>query len=160
VIDGSSVAAVTSSHFVCWNIDASANRGFFARDLDPTKPYGAQLARQAAAIGQAGGGGSHDSSVHSLLRFGGSGNDDLVYQVGGGDTAATAAASRRGRRRAAALPQHHLVVQPPALHARRLRAPHLRHLRAQVAGRERHAAAMGRNERAGDPGVDHRGGAG
>ena len=78
VIDGAAAAATTSGHFVCWNIDASANRGFFARDLDPAKPFGAQLARQAAAIsaGQADGG-------HSLLRFGGSGNDDLVYEAPG-----------------------------------------------------------------------------
>ena len=31
--------------FTCWNIDASKNRGFFDRDLDPTTPYGAQLGK-------------------------------------------------------------------------------------------------------------------
>ena len=32
------VAAHTSDHFLCWNIDASVNRQFFDRDLDPKKP--------------------------------------------------------------------------------------------------------------------------
>lgn len=59
-----------------WNIDASSNRGFFWRDLDVAKPYGRQLARQAAAITADG------PQAHSLLRFGGSGNDVLVYEFG------------------------------------------------------------------------------
>ena len=68
--------AATSDHFTCWNIDASANRGFFWRDLDVTKPYGKQLARQAAAIT------AHGTQAHSLVRFGGSGNDMLTYEFG------------------------------------------------------------------------------
>ena len=43
----------TGPHFVCWNIDASENRGFFWRNLSAAAPYGAQLARQAAALGAA-----------------------------------------------------------------------------------------------------------
>jgi hypothetical protein len=41
----------TSPHFVCWNIDASANRGFFDRNLSAAAPdlFGAQLARQVRA---------------------------------------------------------------------------------------------------------------
>jgi hypothetical protein len=61
---------------VGWNIDASSNRGFFWRDLDVAKPYGRQLARQAAAITADG------PQAHSVLRFGGSGNDVLVYEFG------------------------------------------------------------------------------
>ena len=66
----------TTANYLCWNIDASANRGFFWRDLSPTRPYGAKLARQASALaaGQAAG--------WSLLRFGGSGNDYLTYAFG------------------------------------------------------------------------------
>jgi hypothetical protein len=88
---------------VCWNIDASANRGFFWRNWSAAEPssYGAQLARQAAALGEA------QSAGFSLLRFGaracslslslslslssawvvrsagGSGNDYLTYAFGG-----------------------------------------------------------------------------
>lgn len=42
----------TSNHFVCWNIDASANRGFFWRNLSAATPdlYGAQLARQVRQL--------------------------------------------------------------------------------------------------------------
>ena len=43
----------TSGHFVSWNIDASRNRGFFWRNIDPRLPYGKQLASQAAAISAA-----------------------------------------------------------------------------------------------------------
>ena len=68
----------TSNHFVCYNIDASANRGFFWRNLSAASPdlYGAQLARQAAAIGAV------QPAGYSLLRFGGSGNDYLTYEFG------------------------------------------------------------------------------
>ena len=63
---------------VCWNIDSSANRGFFWRNLSAARPesLGAQLARQAAAIGEA------QTAGFSLLRFGGSGNDYLTYEFG------------------------------------------------------------------------------
>jgi hypothetical protein len=75
-IDISSTAlAETSSHFTCWNIDASRNRGFFDRNLSTA--LGAQLARQAKEIGAGQGDG------YSLLRFGGSGNDALTYEVAG-----------------------------------------------------------------------------
>ena len=30
-VDGGVLAATTSDHFTCWNIDASTNRGFFVR---------------------------------------------------------------------------------------------------------------------------------
>ena len=70
------VAAHTSDHFLCWNIDASVNRQFFDRDLDPKKPFGAQLARQAKALSQA------QQAGYSLLRFGGGGNDHLTYAFG------------------------------------------------------------------------------
>ena len=43
---------------------------------DPSS-YGAQLARQACALGEA------QEAGFSLLRFGGSGNDYLTYQFGG-----------------------------------------------------------------------------
>jgi hypothetical protein len=74
-IDTTDAIGRTSGHYTCWNIDASTNRGFFARNLSPTKPLGAQLAIQAKAIsvGQADG--------HSLLRFGGGGNDMLLYEM-------------------------------------------------------------------------------
>eukprot|EP00937_MAST-01D_sp_MAST-1D-sp2_P006394 g6394.t1 len=69
----------TGPNFVCWNIDASENRGFFWRNLSATDPksYGAQLARQAAALGEA------QEAGYSLLRFGGSGNDYLTYAFNG-----------------------------------------------------------------------------
>jgi hypothetical protein len=53
---------------VCWNIDASINRGFFRRNLSAAVPHseGWQLAWQAAAIGAA------QEAGFSLLRFGGS----------------------------------------------------------------------------------------
>ena len=53
---------------VCWNIDASINRGFFWRNLSAAVPHseGWQLARQAAAIGAA------QEAGFSLMRFGGS----------------------------------------------------------------------------------------
>ena len=74
-IDTTTALARTSGHYTCWNIDASSNRGFFQRNLSPSKPLGAQLARQARAIsiGQ--------SDGHSLLRFGGGGNDMLLYEM-------------------------------------------------------------------------------
>jgi heparanase 1 len=70
--------ASSSDHFVCWNIDSSRNRGFFWRDLDAVNAssYGAQLARQASAIGRA------QAAGFSLLRFGGTGNDYLTYEFG------------------------------------------------------------------------------
>ena len=66
-------------NFVCYNIDASDNRGFFWRNISAEDPksYGAQLARQASAIGD-----SQDAGF-ALLRFGGSGNDYLTYNFGG-----------------------------------------------------------------------------
>jgi len=67
----------TGENFVCWNIDASANRGFFWRNLSTDTAYGAKLARQASALGRAQAAGS------SVLRFGGSGNDYLTYAFGG-----------------------------------------------------------------------------
>jgi heparanase 1 len=74
---GSSTFLGGDNH-VCWNIDASANRGFFWRNLSAAQPksLGAQLARQAAAIGEA------QTAGFSLLRFGGSGNDYLTYEFG------------------------------------------------------------------------------
>ena len=75
-VNTSAVAAVSSDHFTCWNIDASANRGFERRDLDPARPYGRQLAVQAAAIGR--------GQKFQLLRFGGGGNDMLSYCFNGG----------------------------------------------------------------------------
>jgi len=68
----------TGDNFVCWNIDASRNRGFFWRNLSARDPksYGAQLARQAAEIGK------RQTAGYSLLRFGGSGNDYLTYAIG------------------------------------------------------------------------------
>jgi len=67
----------TGSNFVCWNIDASENRGFFWRNLSAGYDYGAQLARQAAEIGRL------QDAGFSFLRFGGSGNDYLTYQFDG-----------------------------------------------------------------------------
>ena len=69
--------STTGEAYVCWNIDASANRGFFWRNLSTAAPFGAQLARQAAAIG------SGQAAGHSIVRFGGSGNDFLTYAFGG-----------------------------------------------------------------------------
>ena len=63
----------TGDNFVCWNIDASAGRGFFWRNLSTAAPFGAQLARQAAALGRV------QEAGHSMLRFGGTGNDYLTY---------------------------------------------------------------------------------
>ena len=63
----------TGDNFICWNIDASANRGFFWRNISANGAYGAQLARQASALGQA------NNAGFSWLRFGGSGNDYLTY---------------------------------------------------------------------------------
>ena len=76
VVGGGPALSTTGPNFVCWNIDASANRGFFWRNLSAADPgsYGAQLARQAAAIGSA------QEAGYSLLRFGGSGNDYLTYE--------------------------------------------------------------------------------
>lgn len=69
--------STTADAYVCWNVDASANRGFFWRNLSTAAAYGAKLARQASSFarGQAGGA--------SLLRFGGTGNDFLTYEAGG-----------------------------------------------------------------------------
>lgn len=69
--------SVTADSFVCWNIDASENRGFFWRNYSAATAYGSKLAKQASALadGQAAG--------YSLLRFGGSGNDYLTYAFGG-----------------------------------------------------------------------------
>ena len=71
--------STTGDAFVCWNIDGSANREFFVRNLSAADPasYGAQLARQAAALGR------WQKAGHSLLRFGGTGNDYLTYAFGG-----------------------------------------------------------------------------
>jgi hypothetical protein len=80
-VAGGVALASTSDHFTCWNIDASANRGFFVRDLDVAKSYGAQLAYQAAQITAHPAAGR--SQKFSLLRFGGSGNDALLYEFGG-----------------------------------------------------------------------------
>lgn len=49
-VDAGEALATTLDQFVCWNIDASANRGFFERDLNVSKPYGKQLAYQAAKM--------------------------------------------------------------------------------------------------------------
>ena len=46
----------------------------YGTDLDVTKPYGKQLAKQALAIGAGG---------QQLLRFGGGGNDALTYAFNG-----------------------------------------------------------------------------
>jgi hypothetical protein len=66
----------TSDHFVCWTLDASANRGFFWRNYSTASPFGAKLARQASAlaVGQRAG--------RSIMRFGGAGNDYLTYAFG------------------------------------------------------------------------------
>ena len=64
---GSNVVNTVSELFKCWNIDASANRGFFVRTL--SDPYLHNLGRQ---------------SQPGVLRFGGTGNDDLVYCLPGG----------------------------------------------------------------------------
>eukprot|EP01046_Picozoa_sp_COSAG06_P046186 COSAG06_NODE_6507_length_2902_cov_1.591509_3_plen_370_part_00 len=74
---GATISPGGDNH-VCWNIDASENRGFFWRNLSAVQPtsLGAQLARQAAAIGEA------QTAGFSLLRFGGSGNDYLTYAFG------------------------------------------------------------------------------
>ena len=73
------LASQGGPNHVCWNIDASANRGFFWRNLSAVVPHseGWQLAYQAAAIGEA------QTAGFSLLRFGGSGNDYLTYAFGG-----------------------------------------------------------------------------
>ena len=81
-VDASKALATTSDQFVCWNIDASANRGFFQRDLDVSKPYGKQLAYQAAHMVARQGMGRQRADAFSLLRFGGTGNDYLVYEFG------------------------------------------------------------------------------
>lgn len=67
----------SGQNFLCWNIDATENRGFFWRNISAEGAYGAQLARQAAALGKA------QNAGYSLLRFGGSGNDYLTYAFGG-----------------------------------------------------------------------------
>eukprot|EP00908_Phaeocystis_cordata_P017605 Transcript_28961.p1 GENE.Transcript_28961~~Transcript_28961.p1 ORF type:complete len:519 (+),score=159.28 Transcript_28961:104-1660(+) len=67
----------TSGAYVCWNIDASENRGFFWRNLSASSTYGAKLARQASALARG------QATGHSYLRFGGSGNDFLTYAFGG-----------------------------------------------------------------------------
>jgi len=68
----------TSDAYVCWNIDASENRGFFWRNLTVAAgSYGDKLARQASALGRG------QALGHSYLRFGGTGNDYLYYAFGG-----------------------------------------------------------------------------
>ena len=62
--------------YVCWNIDASANRGFFWRNLSTQTSLGYTLAENARLLGQVQEGG------HSILRFGGSGNDYVTYAFG------------------------------------------------------------------------------
>ena len=64
------------ANHVCWNIDASINRGFFWRNLSAAVPHseGWQLARQAAAIGAA------QEAGFSLMRFGGSVGDPFCRQ--------------------------------------------------------------------------------
>jgi hypothetical protein len=74
-IDTSVALSQTLPNYLCWNIDASRNRQFFDRNLDPKTPFGKQVALQAAALAPPG--------SHSLLRFGGSGNDYLTYEFNG-----------------------------------------------------------------------------
>ena len=69
--------STTGEHYVCWNIDASANRGFFWRNLSAAAPFGARIAKQASALGRS------QSGNFSIVRFGGSGNDYLYYEFGG-----------------------------------------------------------------------------
>lgn len=78
-VDVSSKRHTTGPNFLCWNMDASRNRGFFWRNVSArdSHSYGAQLARQAAEIGK------RQAAGYSLLRFGGSGNDYLTYATGG-----------------------------------------------------------------------------
>ena len=69
--------STTGAAFVCWNIDASANRGFFWRNISTGNAYGAMLAKQASALAKP------QKAGQSYLRFGGSGNDYLTYAFGG-----------------------------------------------------------------------------
>ena len=68
--------STTSPSFVCWNIDASANRGFFWRNISTSNSFGHNLAQHANLLGQVQEGGE------SIIRFGGSGNDYVVYEFG------------------------------------------------------------------------------
>ena len=70
------LVSTTSPSYVCWNIDASANRGFFWRNLSTQTSLGYTLAENARLLGQVQEGG------HSILRFGGSGNDYVTYAFG------------------------------------------------------------------------------
>lgn len=64
-VDNRNVLSTVHPRFKSWNIDASANRGFFWRNLsDPQLHY---LAK---------------SSAPGFLRFGGTGNDHLTYAFG------------------------------------------------------------------------------
>jgi len=71
--------STTEEAYACWNLDTSRNRQFFDRNLSQADPLGAQLARQAAALGSA------NQAGYSILRFGGTGNDYLTYAVGGAE---------------------------------------------------------------------------
>jgi hypothetical protein len=74
-IDTSSALSHTRRNYLCWNIDASRNREFFDRNLDPKTAFGKQVALQAKALAP--------PESYSLLRFGGSGNDYLTYEFNG-----------------------------------------------------------------------------
>ena len=77
-IDNTQLTARTSTHFKCWNIDASPNRGFLWRNL--STPNLLQLAQGLPA---------------GHLRFGGSGNDALWYGGGiGSDSSCEGAVPR------------------------------------------------------------------
>ena len=64
-------------NFLCYNLDASANRGFFWRNISLHNGLGQRIARQAAALALG------QEAEYSLLRFGGEGNDFLTYAFGG-----------------------------------------------------------------------------
>ena len=71
-----SIQATTNENFVCWNIDSSANRGFFWRNLSSNTALGHRVSHLASQLSAAQPGGS-------ILRFGGTGNDHLTYLSGG-----------------------------------------------------------------------------
>ena len=75
-VDLNTVLSTTSSSYVCWNIDASANRGFFWRNISTGTALGASLAQHATVLGNVQEGG------FSIVRFGGSGNDYVKYEFG------------------------------------------------------------------------------
>eukprot|EP00755_Sulcionema_specki_P016788 Sspe_Gene.62840::Locus_35575_Transcript_2_3_Confidence_0.400_Length_1766::g.62840::m.62840/K07964/HPSE; heparanase len=70
------IVSTTSPNFLCWNIDASRNRGFFDRNLSTADPHARQMAHQATVL-------ADNEAGRAFLRFGGSGNDYLTYAVYG-----------------------------------------------------------------------------